>query len=223
MDPFTTFTSVAVPLDEANIDTDQIIPAEFLRKPRSAGFGRFLFHRRRFASDGQKDPRFPLNRVAYRAARILVTNANFGCGSSRESAVWALIDPPVPQDATGAPGPGAFRSIVAPSFGDIFYSNAAKNGLLCVRLGENDCARIREQLRHTPGASVTVDLVGQQVTGPDGVRYSFEIDPFRKECLLKGLDDIDLTLGHSAAIHDWELRTARDRSWMALSSMVAGG
>ena len=211
MESFTTFTSVAAPIDATNIDTDQIIPAEFLRKPRSAGFGRFLFYRHRFDDQGREIPGFALNVTAFRSARILVTGANFGCGSSRESAVWALVDP---VDDPGVPG--RFRVIIAPSFGDIFYNNASKNGLLCVRLASIECDRIRRQLHDSPGATVTVALGLQRVRGPDGAHYSFEIDPFRKECLLRGIDDIDLTLGYADAIRDWEERTRSERPWDVL-------
>jgi 3-isopropylmalate/(R)-2-methylmalate dehydratase small subunit len=211
MEPFTTFTATAAPLDDSNVDTDQIIPAEFLRKPRSAGFPRFLFFRRRFGPDGQEDPRFVLNRAPFRQARILVADVNFGCGSSRESAVWALVDPVADPTA-----PGQFRALIAASFGDIFYSNAAKNGLLCVRLPADDCARLRQQLHEQPGATISVDLPAQRVVGPDGRSYPFEIDPFRKECLQRGVDDIDLTLGHVAAIAAWEERSRQEVPWRLL-------
>jgi len=211
MEPFRVLTAVAVPLDQANVDTDQIIPAEFLRKPRSAGFGRFLFHRRRFAADGSLDASFPLNREEYRGARILVADVNFGCGSSRESAVWALTDPV--DDPTA---PGRFRAIVAPSFGDIFYGNAAKNGLLCVRLPAAACAELRAGLRERPGASLTVDLTEQRVVDDGGRTYIFEIDPFRKECLLRGVDDITLSLGHAEAIRAWETKQGCERPWAVL-------
>jgi 3-isopropylmalate/(R)-2-methylmalate dehydratase small subunit len=208
MEPFTTFTAVAAPLDEANIDTDQIIPAEFLRKPRSAGFWRFLFHRRRFDANGDENPAFILNQPAFRSARILVADRNFGCGSSRESAVWAMLDAPDDPDA-----PGRFRAVVAPSFGDIFLNNGAKNGLLCVRLPADDCARMRHHLHRHPGSTVTIDLPAQRITGPDDSASNFDIDPFRKECLVKGVDDIDLTLGHGDALAEWEERTLGTHPW----------
>lgn len=212
MVPFTTLTALAAPLDVANVDTDQILPAEFLRKPRSAGFSNFLFHRWRFDAKGSEIPGFVLNQPAFRAARVLVTGANFGCGSSRESAVWALIDPP--HDAFS---PGCFRALVAPSFGDIFYSNASKNGLLCVRLGARECADIRARLTERAGATISIDLPAQVLTDSDGIGHHFDIDPFRKECLLLGVDDIDLTLSNERDIRAWEAERARCHAWGALA------
>ena len=188
MEAFTTLTARAVPLDLVNVDTDRIVPARFLRKPRSEGYGQFLFHDLR-----EGDPAFPLDRTAYAGAQILVAAENFGCGSSREGAVWALM------------GAG-FRAWIAPSFGDIFFENSAKNGALAVVLPQARVAAIREMLHATPGLEITIDLFTQTVTLPDGAIDRFDIDPFRKECLLAGVDEIGLTLRYEDAIRDYERR-----------------
>ncbi|KMO40504.1 3-isopropylmalate dehydratase [Methylobacterium variabile] len=195
MQPFTTLTAVAVPLDVANVDTDQILPARFLKKPRSAGYGNFLFHDERRRSEA-----VPLDAAPYAGAGILVADRNFGCGSSREGAVYALVD-------------GGLRCVVAPSFGDIFASNAAKNGLLTVTLPEEAVASLRARLKAEPGATVTVDLPAQTVTDPDGTAIPFEIDPFKKRCLVEGLDDVALTLEHADAIAAFEARVAAEEPW----------
>ncbi|AWB07654.1 3-isopropylmalate dehydratase small subunit (plasmid) [Azospirillum humicireducens] len=194
MEPFVTLTAAAVPLDIANIDTDQLLPARFLKKPRSAGYGNFLFH-------DERKPGFPLDDPAYAGAAVLVSDRNFGCGSSREGAVYALVD-------------GGFRCVVAPSFGDIFAANAAKNGLLTITLPEEAVAALRRQLQEAPGASVTVDLPAQTLTGPDGRALSFAIDPFKKECLVEGLDDVALTLRHQDAIDAFDRTDAEARPWV---------
>ncbi|MFS2008917.1 3-isopropylmalate dehydratase small subunit [Azospirillum sp. CT11-132] len=194
MDPFVTLTAPAVPLDIANIDTDQLLPARFLKKPRSAGYGNFLFH-------DERKPGFPLDDPAYAGAAVLVSDRNFGCGSSREGAVYALVD-------------GGFRCVVAPSFGDIFAANAAKNGLLTITLPEEAVATLRRQLQEAPGAAVTVDLPAQTLTGPDGRPLPFAIDPFKKECLIEGLDDVALTLRHQDAIDLFDRRDAERRPWV---------
>lgn len=195
MQPFTTITAVAVPLSVANIDTDQILPARFLKKPRSAGYGDFLFYDERRRSEA-----FPVDAPAYRDAGILVTDRNFGCGSSREGAVYALVD-------------GGIRCVIAPSFGDIFASNAAKNGLLTIILPEETVAALRARLVDAPGTALTVDLSAETVTDPDGAVIRFTIDPFRKRCLVEGLDDIDLTLEHAEAIDAYEARAERETPW----------
>ncbi|MBP2305371.1 3-isopropylmalate dehydratase small subunit [Azospirillum melinis] len=194
MEPFVTLTAPAVPLDIANIDTDQLLPARFLKKPRSAGYGNFLFH-------DERKPGFPLDDPAYAGARILVSDRNFGCGSSREGAVYALVD-------------GGFRCVVAPSFGDIFAANAAKNGLLTVTLPEETVALLRRQLQATPGTAVTVDLPAQSLTGPDGRVLSFAIDPFKKDCLVEGLDDVALTLRQQGAIDAFDREDVVRRPWV---------
>jgi 3-isopropylmalate/(R)-2-methylmalate dehydratase small subunit len=201
MTPFTRLLAVAVPLDLPNVDTDRIIPARFLRKPRSAGYGRFCFHDLRLRPDGTEDAGFVLNQAVYREARILVAAENFGCGSSREGAVWALA------------GRG-IRAVVAPSFGEIFHENCLRNGLLPVRLPVVAVTGLRQALHANPGAMVTIDLPGQTVTGPDAAAHRFEIDPFRKQALLEGLDDIGLTLRHAAAIDAFEARHAAEWPWV---------
>ena len=196
MQPFTTLTAVAVPLDLVNVDTDRIIPARFLRQPRSAGYERFLFHDLR-----EQDPQFVLDRPAYRGAQILVAAENFGCGSSREGAVWALA-------GTG------LRAWIAPSFGDIFLENSFKNGVLALVLPAPRVESLRAALSKQPGATLTIDLAAQTVTGPDGTVDRFEIDPFRKECLLAGIDEIDLTRRHEGEIAAYEARRKRERPWL---------
>ena len=200
MKPFTRLTAVAAPLDLPNVDTDRVIPARFLRNPRSGGYGQFCFHDLRIRPDGSEDPEFVLNRPAYQAAEILVAAENFGCGSSREGAVWALA------------GRG-IRAVVAPSFGDIFHENCLRNGLLPVRLPAAVAARLRQAIHAAPGATLTIDLPAQTVTGPEGLAHGFEIDAFRKQALLEGLDDIGLTLRHDAEIEAFEGRHAVDWPW----------
>ncbi|HWH41348.1 MAG TPA: 3-isopropylmalate dehydratase small subunit [Usitatibacter sp.] len=196
MEPFTTLTAIAVPLDLVNVDTDRIVPARFLRQPRSAGYQNFLFHDLR-----ETDPDFVLDRPAYRGAKILVAAENFGCGSSREAAVWALA------------GSG-LRAWITPSFGDIFLENSFKNGVLAIVLPEKRVAALREQLREHPGAEVAIDLPAQAVRFPDGSEERFAVDPFRKECLLAGIDEIDLTLREERAIAEYERRHARETPWL---------
>jgi 3-isopropylmalate/(R)-2-methylmalate dehydratase small subunit len=202
MEPFRKLTAVAAPLDMANVNTDQIIPARFLRKPRSAGYGNFLFNDIRQAADGTQNPDFVLNKPAYAPARILVAGLNFGCGSSREGAVYALHD-------------RGFRAVVAPSFGDIFFSNCAKNGVVAARLPEGAVADLLRQLAAKPGAELTVDLEHDTVIAPDGTRHGFSLDAGRKRCLLEGLDDIRLTLQHDAAIAAFEQRRYTALPWLA--------
>jgi 3-isopropylmalate/(R)-2-methylmalate dehydratase small subunit len=196
MEPFTTLTAVAVPLDSVNVDTDQIIPARFLRQPRSAGYHNFLFHDLREKGD------FILDRPEYRGARILVAAENFGCGSSREGAVWAL---------TGA----GFRAWIAPSFGDIFFENSFKNGALAIVLDAARVARLRAMLKARPGAELTIDLAAQTIRLPDGSLERFEVDPFRKACLANGWDEIDLTLQHEGDIAAFEARQRAEMPWLA--------
>jgi 3-isopropylmalate/(R)-2-methylmalate dehydratase small subunit len=200
MQPFTTLTAVAVPLDLVNVDTDRIVPARFLRKPRSAGYEHFLFHDLR-----EGNPDFPLDRPEYRGARILVAAQNFGCGSSREAAVWALA------------GSG-LRAWIAPSFGDIFLENSFKNGVLALVLPIERVADLRGQLERHPGARVSIDLPSQTVGFPDGSLEKFEVDPFRKECLLAGIDEIDLTLRYEADIAAYERRQAVETPWLGTPS-----
>jgi len=200
--PFTRFTAVAVPIDLPNVDTDRIVPARFLRKPRGPEYARFLFHDLRFAPDGSEQPDFVLNHPAYRGAAILVAAVNFGCGSSREMAVWAL-------QAYG------IRTVIAPSLGDIFHQNCFKNGVLPVVLPEATAADLRRRLHERPGSSLTVDLPAQTVTAPDAGAHRFEIDAFRKELLLAGQDEIDLTLGYEARIREFEERQRDLMPWLS--------
>jgi 3-isopropylmalate/(R)-2-methylmalate dehydratase small subunit len=201
MQPFTRLTAVAVPIDLPNVDTDRVIPARFLRKDRNVpGYARFLFHDERFDADGAERPQFVLNQAPYRAAKIVVAAENFGCGSSREAAVWALA-------AYGV------RSVIAPSLGDIFHQNCFKNGVLPVILAGDVVAGLRRQLHAQPGVSITVDLEAQTVTAPDGARHRFDVDAFRKEMLLGGRDEIALTLGLEAQIREFEARHARETPW----------
>lgn len=181
LEPFTTFASIGVPIDIANCDTDQIIPARFLRRPGDdPDYPKFLLHDLRFNEDGtEKD--FIFNKEPYRQGKIFVADVNWGCGSSRENAVNVL-------DANG------IRSVIAPSFGDIHFSNCIKNGVLPIRLSSEACEDLRRQLRESPGAEIAIDLDAQSVTGPDQTTYSFEINPFDKHRLMNGLDDIGLTL-----------------------------
>ena len=201
MQPFTRVTAVAAPIDLPNVDTDRIIPARFLRFPRGAAdYAGFLFRDVRFGPDGAENPEFVLNQPAYRGAEILVVADNFGCGSSREAAVWVL-------DANGV------RAVIAPSLGDIFHQNCYKNGLLPVILPDDTVAVLRQQLRDAPGATITVDLEIQTVTGPDGLAHAFDVDPFRKQMLLTGRDEIGLTLERESDIALFEARHAREMSW----------
>lgn len=197
MEPFTTLTAVAAPLDIANVDTDRIVPARFLRQPRSAGYENFLFHDLR-----EGDPAFVLDRPEYRGAKILVAGDNFGCGSSREAAVWALA------------GAG-FRAWIAPSFGDIFFENSFKNGALAIVLPVDKVRAIRDLVRLEPGTELTIDLAAQTVRLPDGGLERFEVDPFRKQCLLAGIDEIELTLRHEQAIAAYERRQQEETPWLA--------
>ena len=196
MEAFTRLEAVAAPLPRANVDTDQIVPALYLQKPRSDNFGNYLFRGLRHDANGRRRDGFVLDEPAYAQARILVAGPNFGCGSSREHAVWALHD-------------AGFRAVVAPGFGDIFFGNALKNGLLPVRLSEAVVRQMLADLRAHPGARMTVDLRAQTVTGPRGGIEPFAIDPFPRHCLLEGLDEIDYTLAQHAAIDAFEQGRAR--------------
>ena len=195
MEPFEKVHGVVAPLDLPNVDTDQIIPKQFLKRIERTGFGQFLFYDWRFMEGKTLDPEFELNQERYRGAAILVARANFGCGSSREHAPWALLD-------------YGFRCIIAPSFADIFFNNCFKNGLLPVRLSEEQVEAIFQRVRETPGFQMTVDLQEQQIRADGGMRYGFQVDPFRRQCLLNGWDDIGLTLRHEDRISRFESRSA---------------
>jgi 3-isopropylmalate/(R)-2-methylmalate dehydratase small subunit len=204
MKPFTKFTAVAAPFDMANIDTDKIIPARYLRKLRTAdaGYDPWLFYDMRFDADGREKPEFILNQVPWRNTGIIVAAANFGCGSSREGAVYAMMD-------------WGIRAAIAPSFGDIHYANEIQNGMLPAILAEEYCAVLREQLKAKPGSTITIDLELQTITGPDGKTYQFDIEPVFKERLLKGLDDVGLVLQELPAIEAFEKRHFAKMPWIA--------
>jgi 3-isopropylmalate/(R)-2-methylmalate dehydratase small subunit len=191
MQPFKTITSLVAPLDRTNVDTDQIIPKQFLKRIERTGYGDFLFFDWRQTSEGNPIPEFVLNDPRYKGAQVLVAGKNFGCGSSREHAAWALSD-------------FGFRCVIAPTFADIFFSNAGKNGIVLVRLSEEQVDRLLGNAQKVPNYQVTVSLEQQKVTDAQGFEASFEIDPFRKFCLLEGLDDIGLTLRHAAALDAYE-------------------
>ena len=203
MQPFQTLTATAAKLDQVNVDTDQIIPKQFLKKIERTGFGIHLFHDWRFLDDaGQKiNPDFILNQSRYQGAKILVAGDNFGCGSSREHAPWALLD-------------YGFRSIIAPSFADIFYNNCAKNGILLVALPEASVQQLFTEIEENVGCELTVDLPNQKVQSPKGLEFSFEIDPFVKHRLLNGLDDIGWTLQYQSEIESFESNYQKQAPWM---------
>ncbi len=190
MDKFTTLTGIAAPLPMINVDTDKVIPAVWLKTIKRTGLGPALFEAIRYKKDGSEDPDFVLNKEPYRKAEILVTGENFGCGSSREHAVWALDD-------------FGIRCVIAPDFADIFYSNAAKNGMLLVKLPQTQVDKLMEDAEKGENARLAVDLERQVVVRPDGEEIHFDIDPFRKHCLLNGLDDIALTLEKKTEIKDF--------------------
>jgi len=197
MTPFTTLTAIGAPMDRVNVDTDQIIPKQFLKRIERTGFGKFLFFDWRFLSDGvTPNPEFELNAPALQGAEVLVTGKNFGCGSSREHAPWALLD-------------YGFRSVIAPSYADIFYNNCFQNGILPITLPETEVTDLLAKLQAEPGAKVTVNLENQTIVGPGGFTATFDIDPFRRERLMKGLDDIGMTLEHEPDITAYEQRAGK--------------
>jgi 3-isopropylmalate/(R)-2-methylmalate dehydratase small subunit len=191
MQPFTTHTGLVLSMDRSNVDTDQIIPKQFLKRIERTGFGPFLFFDWRYRNDGSDNPEFELNRPEYVGATILLTRRNFGCGSSREHAPWALEN-------------FGFRVLLAPSFADIFYNNCFKNGLLPIKLDEATIDDLFARAAAHPGYKITVNLKTNKITDAQGLSLSFEIDAFRRHCLLSGLDDIGLTLAHEAEIVAYE-------------------
>ena len=193
MDPFTKLTGIVAPLDRPNVDTDQIIPKQFLKRVERTGFGEFLFYDWRYHEDGSVCPGFELNAPGYKGAAILAAGKNFGCGSSREHAPWALLD-------------YGFRCIIAPSYADIFYNNCFKNGILPIVLPEETVNWIFAKARQFPGWKLTVNLPGQTVSDEEGFSATFEVDAFRKHCLINGLDDVGLTLQHAEKIASFESR-----------------
>jgi 3-isopropylmalate/(R)-2-methylmalate dehydratase small subunit len=201
MEKFDKLTGIAAPLPMMNVDTDMIIPKQFLKTIARTGLGKNLFDEMRYADDGSEISDFVLNKPAYRNAQILVAGDNFGCGSSREHAPWALLD-------------FGIRVVIAPSFADIFYNNCFKNGILPIVLPQEDVDKLMDDAARGANATVTVDLENQTISGPDGGTITFEVDPFRKHCLLNGLDDIGLTLEKAAAIDSFEARAAAERPWV---------
>ncbi|MGD9829301.1 MAG: 3-isopropylmalate dehydratase small subunit [Hyphomicrobiaceae bacterium] len=201
MKPLRTVSAPAIAIDMPNVDTDQIIPARFLRKPRRPGYHLYLFHDIRRAKDGSMDPAFPLNQESAKGAEILVADRAFACGSSREGAVYALVDQ-------------GFRVVIAPSFGDIFASNSVKNGLLALVLPEATVRSLLDQLKARPGATISLDLEAKTLTGPDGKTIPFDVDAYVRETLLAGRDDITLTLEHAAAIDASLSRMASETPWL---------
>ncbi len=201
MDKFTTLTAVAAPLPMANVDTDKIIPARFLKTIARTGLGTHLFDGLRYDAQGREKPDFVLNQEPYRHAQVLIAHENFGCGSSREHAPWALLD-------------FGIRCVIAPDFADIFHNNPFKNGILPIRLPREICDALMEDARLGENARITVDLAEQVVIRPSGEKIPFEIDPFRKHLLLNGLDDIGQTLQHAPAIDAFEADEQRARPWM---------
>ena len=201
MNAFTTLTGLAAPLDRPNVDTDQIIPKQFLKTIKRTGLREGLFYDWRRRQDGSQDPDFFLNQPRYQGATILLARDNFGCGSSREHAPWALLDQ-------------GFRCIIAPSFADIFYNNCFQNGMLPVVLKGAEVQALFDGVTALEGYRLTVDLAAQRVITPEGVVYHFEIDPFRKDCLYRGLDAIGLTLQHTDQIRQYEQRRRTEAPWL---------
>jgi len=201
MDKFTTLTGVAAPMPLINIDTDMIIPKQFLKTIKRTGLGKNLFDEMRFTKDGAEIPDFVLNQPAYRKAQIIVAGANFGCGSSREHAPWALLD-------------FGIRCVIAPSFADIFYNNSFKNGILPIVLPQEQVDLLMDDAKRGANAVISIDLEKQEITGPDGGKIRFDIDPFRKHCLLNGLDDIGLTLQKQSKIDSFETTRKLSQPWL---------
>ncbi len=201
MQKFTTLTGVAAPFPLINVDTDMIIPKQFLKTIKRTGLGVSLFYEMRYDEAGRENPDFVLNKPAYRKASILIAGENFGCGSSREHAPWAILD-------------FGIRCIVAPSFADIFYNNCFKNGILPIKLPQAEVDKLMDDASRGANATITVDLEHQEIHGPDGGVIRFDIDPFRKKCLLEGLDDIGLTLQKRDKIAAYEETAATTRPWL---------
>jgi len=200
MEKFATLTAVAAPLNMMNVDTDMIIPKDYLKTIKRTGLGTGLFAELRYNEDGSENPDFVLNKPAYRNARILVAGDNFGCGSSREHAPWALLD-------------FGIRCVISTSFADIFYNNCFKNGILPIVVSKEDLDKLMDDAERGSNARISVDLENQEIRGPDGGVVKFDIDPFRKQCLLNGLDDIGLSLEKGHHIDRHEQRIAEERPW----------
>ncbi len=200
MDTFTTLEGVAAPLKIVNVDTDMIIPKQYLKTIKRTGLGKGLFSEQRLKDDGSENPDFVLNKPAYRQAKILVAGDNFGCGSSREHAPWALLD-------------FGIRCVISTSFGDIFYNNCFKNGILPIRVSPEDLEKLFDDADRGANSTLTIDLEKQEIRGPDGGVVKFDIDPFRKHCLLNGLDDIGLTQQKQGKIMSYEEKAHAARPW----------
>ena len=196
MEPLVRHTGIAAVLDRATVDTDQIIPTQFLKRIERTGFGQFLFYDWRYNEDGTDNPEFELNQERYQGASILLAGPNFGCGSSREHAPWSLSD-------------YGFKVIIAPSFADIFYSNCFKNAMLPIRLAPEKLSPLVEKVLSSPGYQLTIDLEEQIISGEPDISIPFEVDPFRKECLVKGLDEIGITLQKDQLISEYEKRMGK--------------
>ena len=201
MEKFKTLTGVAAPLPMINVDTDKIIPKQFLKTIKRTGLGKNLFDEMRFNDDGSEKPGFVLNKPAYRDAKILVAGENFGCGSSREHAPWALMD-------------FGITCVIAPSFADIFYNNCFKNGVLLIKLPQEDVDKLMDDAERGANATLTVDLEAQTIAGPDGGTINFELDPFLRKCLLEGLDDIGLTMQKKEKIDSYEEKQKAAEPWL---------
>ena len=201
MEKFTTLRGVAAPMPMVNIDTDMIIPKQYLKTILRTGLGKGLFSEMRYRDDGSENPDFVLNKPAYRKAQILVAGDNFGCGSSREHAPWALLDFGV-------------RCVISTDFADIFYNNCFKNGILPIKVGPEDLAKLMDDAERGANATLTVDLAAQEIRGPDGGVVKFDLDPFRKQCLMEGLDDIGLTLVEAPAIGAYERKAKAAHPWL---------
>ncbi len=201
MDKFTSLTGIAAPLKIANVDTDKIIPARYLKTIKRTGLGEALFAGMRYRDDGSEEPDFILNKSAYRKAQILVAEDNFGCGSSREHAPWALLD-------------FGIRCVISTSFADIFYNNCFKNGILPIKVSPEDLHKLMDDAERGANATLTIDLEAQEIHGPDGGTVKFDIDPFRKHCLLNGLDDIGLTMVKEKSIDAFEERNSAEQPWI---------
>ena len=200
MDKFTELAGVAAPLPMINVDTDMLIPKQHLKTIKRTGLGKHLFEEMRFDDNGDENPDFILNKTAYRDAKIIVAGKNFGCGSSREHAPWALLD-------------FGIRCVIAPSFADIFYNNCLKNGILPIALPQEDVDKLMDDAERGANAVISIDLAAQEIRGPDGGVIHFDIDPFHKKCLLEGLDDIGLTFEKKDAIASFEERMQSTRPW----------
>jgi 3-isopropylmalate/(R)-2-methylmalate dehydratase small subunit len=200
MQKFDKLTGVAAPLPILNVDTDMIIPKDYLKTIQRTGLGKGLFAEMRYRDDGSENPDFVLNKPAYRKAQIIVAGDNFGCGSSREHAPWALLD-------------FGIRVVISTQFGDIFYNNCFKNGMLPIKVSKADLDKLMDDAERGANATISIDLEAQEIHGPDGGTVKFDIDPFRKRCLLEGLDDIGLTMEKADSIKSYEERAAVSRPW----------